>query len=142
MVTSLIPLQYWEFLAERQRATAVSNIYKLNAPLLDNVPEKAFFSVDPQNPNDKTKWRYRLRNRYNASTTTGTITHLVHPSNTLGAEVDIAAQATVLRKERGTDTPITDSDGLIRCSGFGDPDRNSDPRVSSQKRKHAVEDQH
>lgn len=122
-------VQYWEFLASNQTNTAVQNIYKLNEPLLDGVPKSRFFLVDPSDPSNQSKWRYNPRNTYNSSTTTGTITHLMQDANTLGAEINIAAQATVLRKSRGTSQPVTASDELIRCSQYGDPDRNSDPRV-------------
>ena len=124
-------LQYWQFLGSVQRDTLVSNIYKLNSPLLDGVNKKQFFNVDPKDPNNEQKWIYNPNNKFNSSTTTGTITHLVQDANTLGAEIDIAAQATVLRKSRSTGKPVTESDQLIRCSRYGDPDRNSDPRVSA-----------
>jgi hypothetical protein len=52
----------------------------------------------------------------------------IQPANTLGAEVDLGALATVLRK-RKDGTPITDSDELIKCSNYGNKDRNSDPTV-------------
>jgi hypothetical protein len=56
--------------------------------------------------------------------------HLIHPSNTLGAEIDIAAQGTVLRY-KGSDPKavITNYNELIRCSQYGNPHRNSDPEV-------------
>lgn len=77
---------------------------------------------------DAERKEYNPKNRWNLSTTSGAIAHLIHPSNTLSAEVDIAAQATVLRKD-SNDKPITTPDQLIRCSEYGDPDRNSDPQV-------------
>lgn len=121
--------EYWQFLGSVQRDTLVSNIYELNSPLLDRVNKRQFFSVDPNDPNNEQKWIYNPNNKFNSSTTTGTITHLVQDANTLGAEIDIAAQATVLRKSRSTGKPVTESDQLIRCSRYGDPDRNSDPRI-------------
>lgn len=45
-------------------------------------------------------------------------------------EIDIVAQATVLRKDKEGEL-ITDSDELIRCTKVGNPLRNSDPRVNS-----------
>lgn len=71
---------------------------------------------------------YNSRNTWNWSTTTGTILHLAQVNNTLGAQVDIAAQATVIRKDVD-DEVITDQTQLIECSGYGDRDRNSDPMV-------------
>src|SRR5207248_6953544 len=120
--------QYWDFFVANQRDAAVEKIKSLNEPLLEDAPRRNFFLYDPSDPRNETKWRYNPKNGYNSSTTTGTITHLVQDANTLRAEINIAAQATILRKKRGSGAPVTGSDQLIRCSGYGDPDRNSDPR--------------
>lgn len=71
---------------------------------------------------------YNPNNYWNQLTTTGTIIHLIQPNNTLGAEIDIAAQATVIRKDSSGKT-ITDANQLILCSRYGNPGRNSDPTV-------------
>jgi hypothetical protein len=55
--------------------------------------------------------------------------HLSQPNNNLGAEIDIAAEATVLREKNGQ--LITDQDELIKCAKFGEPGRNSDPLIGS-----------
>jgi hypothetical protein len=55
--------------------------------------------------------------------------HLAQVNNTLGAEIDIAAQATVLRKNPSGQL-ITNETTLCNCSKYGNPDRNSDPKVS------------
>lgn len=73
--------------------------------------------------------RYNAENKWNDSTTTGTIAHLVQRNNTLSAEVDIAAQGTVIRKDKDGKI-ITDQTKLINCSAYGQPKRNSDPVVS------------
>jgi hypothetical protein len=59
----------------------------------------------------------------------GCIMHLAQVNNTLGAEIDIAAQATVLRKDPSGEL-ITDATTLCNCSKYGNPNRNSDPMVS------------
>jgi hypothetical protein len=46
----------------------------------------------------------------------------------LRAEINIASQATILRRHAGDD-PVTDANELINCSRFGDPDRHSDPHI-------------
>ena len=92
-----------------------------------------FFLVDPAT-GDKI---YNPQNYWNDLTTNGTITHLIHPSNTLSAEVDIAAQSTVIRKDSSGNV-ITDPDQLIRCSQYGNPGRNSDPTVSDRLSKLAL----
>ena len=76
------------------------------------------------------KLYYNPYNQYNFTTTTGTIAHLIHPSNTLSAEIDIAAQATVIRKGPDGQT-ITNNDQLVNCSQYGNSGRNSDPTVSN-----------
>ncbi|WP_165074190.1 hypothetical protein [Paludisphaera rhizosphaerae] len=70
---------------------------------------------------------YRPRNKWN--TTHGAV-HLIQPNNNLYAEVQIAAQACILRK-RDDGTPITESNELIRCSGYGEPGRSSDPKIGA-----------
>lgn len=122
--------QYWTFFANKQKDTAAETIKALNKPLLDDVPKSNYFTVNRSDPSNESKWEYNPKNGYNSSTTTGVITHLVQGANTLGAEINIAAQATILRKKRGSGDPVKNSDQLIRCSQYGDPDRNSDPRVS------------
>lgn len=73
------------------------------------------------------KKKYNRSNKWNL---TDGIVHLTHPANTLGAEINLAARATVLRKKGAID-PVTDSNDLICCSGYGDPDRFSDPTIGA-----------
>lgn len=54
---------------------------------------------------------------------------MIQPANTLSAEIDIAAQATVIRK--GENGIITDEDTLINCSQYGNQFRHSDPHVKA-----------
>jgi hypothetical protein len=56
--------------------------------------------------------------------------HLTHPANTLGAEIDLAAKATVLRRDAAGNR-ITDVRQLACCSNFGDPNRSSDPNIGN-----------
>ena len=67
-------------------------------------------------------------NPYNAWNTTQGVMHLTHPANTLGAEIDLAARATLLRAD-GTGQRITDVRRLACCADFGDPNRISDPNI-------------
>jgi len=55
--------------------------------------------------------------------------HLSHPANSLGAEIKLAADATVPRR-RGTRV-LTDADELIVCAGYGERLRSSDPRIGA-----------
>jgi hypothetical protein len=70
---------------------------------------------------------YNPRNKWN--TTHGAV-HLIQPNNNLFAEVQIAAQACILRK-RNDGTPITDSTELINCSQYGEAGRASDPKIGA-----------
>jgi hypothetical protein len=68
-------------------------------------------------------------NRWNNSTTNGAV-HLISNPNALSAEIFLAGQATVLRKD-GTGNPITDRNQLINCSRYGTANRNSDPTIGA-----------
>ncbi|WP_418027925.1 hypothetical protein [Paenibacillus sp. JJ1722] len=72
--------------------------------------------------------RYNPLNKWNTSH--GAM-HLTHPANTLGAEINLAADATVLRKG-GEGTIISDQNDLIRCAGYGGEERASDPLIGSE----------
>jgi hypothetical protein len=56
------------------------------------------------------------------------VIHLTHPANTLGAEVNLAARATVLRHDASSHR-IVESRRLISASGYGDVNRSSDPAI-------------
>lgn len=70
--------------------------------------------------------QYIPRNKWNNSTTTGAM-HLVQNNNTLLAEIELAAAATLTRKQNGT--LLTDTQALIRCGAYGQPERHSDPHI-------------
>jgi hypothetical protein len=71
--------------------------------------------------------QYQRLNKWNS--THGAM-HLTHPANTLGAEINIAAFATVLRQRDGR--VLTDAQELIECSRYGDPRRASDPHIGEE----------
>ncbi|MCY7452845.1 hypothetical protein [Bacillus altitudinis] len=68
---------------------------------------------------------------YNKWNTTHGALHLIHPANTLNAEIVIAANATLLRKNSAGDL-ISDANELICCAKFGAPLRASDPTIGGQ----------
>jgi hypothetical protein len=96
----------------------------LNEPYSSQMNDADFFLVDPKTQN----MVYNPNNYWNVWSTTGSIAHLIQPNNTLSAEIDIAAQATVLRKD-ADGKPVTDPNQLIKCSKYGNPGRNSDPTI-------------
>jgi hypothetical protein len=76
---------------------------------------------------------YQPINKWNTQPSNGAVTgavHLISPPNTLGAEIYLAAAATLLREKDGQ--PVTDPDQLINCSQYGTPGRNSDPHIGSE----------
>jgi hypothetical protein len=72
---------------------------------------------------------YNDLNQWNSTTTNGAV-HLISNPNALSAEIFLAGQATVLRKD-GTGNPITDKNQLINCSRYGTANRNSDPTIGA-----------
>ena len=80
-------------------------------------PEDLFFPDDGQTYNPWNVWN-----------TQRGIVHLQQINNTLGAEITIGADGTVLRDKGG---PVTDATRLICCGGFGGPERASDPHLGA-----------
>jgi hypothetical protein len=72
---------------------------------------------------------YNDLNPWNSTTTNGAV-HLISNPNALSAEIFLAGQATVLRKD-SAGNPITDKNQLINCSRYGTPNRNSDPTIGA-----------
>ena len=79
------------------------------------------------------KWQLRHKkgeyNPFNRWNTTHGAMHLTHPASTLAAEIRLAADGTVVRSRAGR--PVTDPDALMCCSGYGDPNRSSDPTIGA-----------
>jgi hypothetical protein len=105
--------EYWQFLAEKTPDKVVALYKKHVSPSV--VKGDLFTAANV----------YKPLNKWN---TGSCAMHLIQPNNTLGAEVNIGAFATIKRK-RADGTPITDADELIRCAGFGAPGRASDPHI-------------
>ncbi|MQY27405.1 hypothetical protein [Nocardia aurantia] len=56
--------------------------------------------------------------------------HMQQPNNSLGAEVNIAARAAILRRNANGKLK-TDADDLIQCAQYGDAARQSDPTIGA-----------
>ncbi|MBY5523582.1 phospholipase D-like domain-containing protein [Rhizobium leguminosarum] len=108
--------EYWEFLASHDPEKVVALYRELVSPAVRR--EDVFVGG-----------RYQRKNRFNSSTSGG-IVHLVQAANTLTAEIELGAAATIRRRRNGQD--ITDAQALIRCSRYGAPERNSDPFIGEQ----------
>lgn len=72
---------------------------------------------------------YNPFNRFNNSTSGGAM-HLIQQANTLGAEIELAAAATIRRIQDGRE--LTGAQELIACSCYGAAGRNSDPHIGEQ----------
>jgi hypothetical protein len=110
--------EYWEFLAKTSPNKLLALYKQLVSPA--HAAEVTLNDLIVGNV-------YKRDNRFNREF--GAV-HLIQPNNTLGAEINIAATATVIRKNAAGQV-ITDSDKLIRCAGFGAPGRSSDPKIGA-----------
>jgi len=109
--------EYWSFLARSNPDKVVSLYQQLISP---QVKKQDLFLANGQ---------YRPQNKWNNSTTRGAM-HLIQQANTLGAELNIAVRASIIRQINGT--ILTGEQELIDCGQYGDPERNSDPHIGAQ----------
>ncbi|MTH66301.1 hypothetical protein [Paracoccus shanxieyensis] len=117
--------EYWILLAEHD----IDRVVSLYQELVSSDVRKGdlLLEVDLQYTTD---WLLPAGtyNPFNKWNTKDGIIHLTHPANTLGAEINLAARATVLRRDaRGA--RITESRRLIASSGYGSVNRSSDPNI-------------
>jgi hypothetical protein len=70
-------------------------------------------------------------NAYNVWNTLRGAMHLTHGANTLGAEMNLAADATVLRPSVSPLPSETLAQRLICCAGYGGVNRESDPKIGA-----------
>ena len=109
--------EYWEFLA----AVNPVRVLELYREHVDAAVQHAdLFGSDGI---------YRRRNRWNDSTDQGAM-HLIQRANTLGAEIELAGAATIIRRRNGT--VLTSERELIDCGRYGEPERFSDPHIGAE----------
>lgn len=109
--------EYWDLLAQTQP----DKVLALYRQCIDSaVQHDDLFD---------SKGQYIARNRWNTNTTTGAM-HLVQGSNTLGAEIELAAAATIVRLINGQE--LMSEQELISCSRYGVAQRNSDPHIGGE----------
>ncbi len=104
--------EYWEFLAENEPEVLL-NLYQTH---IDKRVQLSDLIVDAE---------YQSLNLWNL--TRGAM-HLIQPANSLEAEVQIAGDATILRKD-ANGTLLTDAQALIKCAEYGVATRASDPHI-------------
>ncbi|KAK6516000.1 hypothetical protein TWF281_004590 [Arthrobotrys megalospora] len=122
--------EYWQFIADFQddvKGHTITDLYNKLMPQARGTIKKSEIYLKDENTGQIV---YNPCNEYNIRSDTGYIAHLIQPANTLGAEVDISAQATVRRIDKNGNL-ITDPAKLINCSKYGQPLRNSDPTIGS-----------
>jgi len=104
--------EYWEYLSTTLSKAAFEKVYKIANPA---ATADALFAADGS---------YNPNNPFN---TTKGIMHLIHGANTLGAEIDIVAQSTMIRDK----TAIVSCFRCHAASHIGDGTRKSDPTIAS-----------
>jgi hypothetical protein len=125
--------EYWEFLAENDRNKLLALYKEFTGRNVDWTEISWNKNVWGQNRLGKPVKIYKIGdyNPYNAVNLEECAAHLTHPANTLGAEIDLAAKATVQRADRSGNL-VSERRRLACCSDFGDPNRNSDPEIGRQ----------
>ena len=68
-------------------------------------------------------------NPYNVWNSTQGIMHLAHPNNFIAAEIQLGADATLLRQKN--QLPVVQADALVCCAGYGGTSRSSDPTIGA-----------
>lgn len=107
--------EYWEALAEWQPDTVLALYQQHVSPRVRRQDLFPGGSYDP-------------RNAWNNSTAGGAM-HLIQRNNSLAAEIELAAAATIVRRRNGT--ILTTAQELIACSQYGAPERHSDPHIGA-----------
>lgn len=104
--------EYWDFLAQNEPDVLLALYQKHVSP---SIKLQELMSGKDYNP-------------LNVWNTTRGAMHLIQPNNSLSAEVKIAGDATILR--RNPDGSLkTDAQDLIMCARYGEPGRASDPHI-------------
>lgn len=108
--------EYWSFLANSAPDVALALYRQFVSP---KVEKKDLFSPSG---------RYNPRNKWNATTVNGAM-HLIQRNNTLTAEIELAAGASVIRVIDGRE--LTGEQELIACGRYGGEERHSDPHIGA-----------
>jgi len=108
--------EYWQVMGQLQQDTLVE-LYQQYVS-----PECTKLDLFPTG-------HYQPLNRWNNSTNHGAM-HLIQRANTLGAEIELAAGASIVRRRNSN--LVTDEQALISCSLYGAPNRHSDPHIGAE----------
>jgi hypothetical protein len=113
--TTEVP-EYWEHLFHNAPAKLLA-LYRKHVD-----PRVEFSDLRDSNGN------YRRENKWNTSRP-GRLAHMMQRNNTLGAAIDLVANATIQRVRNGK--PVTQQQDLVRCAELGESLRNSDPQIAA-----------
>lgn len=120
--------EYWEKMAESDPELLLALYRKHINPAVQR--DDLFWPADMV-ANGGVVFERGTYNRWNKWNTQLGAMHLTHPANTLGAEINLAADATRLYPSVA-DTPAgTLATRLICCAAYGDVNRSSDPLIGA-----------
>ena len=124
--------EYWEFLAEADRSVVLALYEQFTGRKVDW--DEISWDKDVWVPTREGRplriYKIGDYNPYNTVNLEECAAHLTHPANTLSAEINLAARATVQRSDIKGNL-VSGRRQLACCSNFGDPNRNSDPQIGA-----------
>lgn len=133
------PPEYWTFLAASEPDLVLDLYRELIGPQVDR--NDLFYPEPPVvfgiGADGVARWLpfadKGAYNRFNKWNSTHGAVHLTHPANTLGAEIDLAARASLVwQADNDGPDPAYDEDPAltrIACAGYGAINRSSDPSI-------------
>lgn len=133
------PPEYWTYLADKE-PDLVFGLYKNlvgNGVQRDDIFYPSDAVVYGEDANGAARWlKFADKgdyNQYNKWNSTHGAVHLTHWANTLGAEIDLAARASIVWQSDidGPRPDLDDDPALTRigCAGYGGINRSSDPTI-------------
>ena len=117
--------EYWEHLG--QDIDLVFDLYREHVS--EDVRKDDLVWAHDVFVNGEARWKKGSYNRWNIWNTERGAMHLTHTANTLQAEINLAALASILRTLDGGRTVVKTVHELSCCSPFGDINRSSDPNI-------------
>ncbi len=120
--------EYWEKMAESDPQLLLTLYRKHISPAVQQAD--LFWPADMV-ANGQVVFRRGRYNRWNKWNTQLGAMHLTHPANTLGAEINLAADATRLFPSVAATPAASLPTRLICCAGYGGVNRSSDPLIGA-----------
>ncbi|HEY0142396.1 MAG TPA: hypothetical protein VGF48_15970 [Thermoanaerobaculia bacterium] len=125
--------EYWREIARFDRDLLLASYKRLISA--EVVMEDLFWQHPVAAQDQSNNFHLVIRkgdyNPYNKWNTTHGVMHLTHPANTLGAEINLAADATVIYPSVAEQPADTLPTRLICCAQYGGENRSSDPLIGN-----------